>query len=187
MQSDAELVAKAKAGDELAFRQLVQRHEQLVRSTVIGMLGTGPDAEDVAQEVFIRFFRSLVNFRGESKLSTYLCRIAINLSINALKSRQRRYRWLSRVRPGEDEIFELPDHSADPAKRDTREWVHKAIEILAPDFRSVIVLRMIDGYSVRETAEILNIPEGTVASRLTRAQKKLREVFEKWKLLDIAH
>ncbi len=89
MQSDAELVAKAKAGDELAFRQLVERHEQLVRSTVVGMLGAGPDAEDVAQEVFIRFFRSLVNFRGEAKLSTYLCRIAINLSINALKSRQR--------------------------------------------------------------------------------------------------
>jgi RNA polymerase sigma-70 factor (ECF subfamily) len=184
MRSDAELVAEAKAGDEAACRLLVQRHEQLVRSTVTGMLGVGPEAEDVAQEVFIRFFRSLEQYRGASQLSTYLCRIAINLSINALKSRRRRYRWLPIGRTGEDPVLDIPDHSEDPALRDTREWVHKAIGMLEPDFRAVIVLRMIDGYSVRETAEILNIPEGTVASRLARAQVKLRQIFEKWRLLD---
>ena len=184
MHSDSELVEAAKAGNDLAFRELVHRHEQLVRSTVIGMIGTKPESEDIAQEVFIRFYRSLSNFRGDAQLGTYLCRIAINLSINALKSRQRRFKWLS-SRP-EEYIHELeiPDHSTDPARRDTQEWVRKAIDTLDIDFRTVVVLRMIDGYSVRETAEILNLPQGTVASRLARAQKKLKEILEKWRMLD---
>lgn len=183
MYSDSELVAQAKAGSEMAFRELMKRHEMLVRSTVAGMLGNGPDVEDVSQEVFIRFYRSLTDFRGESQLSTYLCRIAINLSINNLKSRQRRHRWLAILRSDDPRSTDIPDHSEDPARRDTREWVHKAIATLEPEFRSVIVLRMIDGYSVRETAEILQVPEGTVASRLARAQKKLLQIFENWNLL----
>ncbi|RMH54101.1 MAG: sigma-70 family RNA polymerase sigma factor, partial [Bacteroidetes bacterium] len=88
--SDETLVARARQGDEQAFRNLVERYESTVAATVIGMLGAGPEAEDVGQETFIRFYRALHQFRGEAAVGTYLTRIAINLSLNALKRRRRR-------------------------------------------------------------------------------------------------
>ena len=178
--SEAELVSKAKAGDSSAFRQLVLRHELQVRTTVIGMLGDTAEAEDVAQEVFIRFFRALKSFRGEAGLATYLTRIAINLSLNEVKRRQRKNRILSPFSFGKGEQqIDIEDSAADPSRLDTKELVHKALLKLEPDFRSVIVLRMLDGYSVKETAEILQLPQGTIASRLARAQKKLKEILSK--------
>ncbi|MBK7871041.1 MAG: sigma-70 family RNA polymerase sigma factor [Saprospiraceae bacterium] len=93
--SDIELVKRAKQGDNAAFRMLVHRHEHQVRSIVIGMLGNTAESDDVAQEVFIRFYRSLGDFRGEAALSTYLSRIAINLSLNEIKRRDTRHKRLA--------------------------------------------------------------------------------------------
>ncbi len=87
--SDIELIEKTKAGDQRAFGQLVSRHQSRVAATVIGMLGNSPEADDIGQEVFVRFYRSIVSFRGEANLSTYLTRIAINLSLNELKRRKK--------------------------------------------------------------------------------------------------
>ncbi len=174
MVSDDKLLVRARAGDEVAFRQLVERYERLVRATVGGMLGDSPEAEEVAQDTFIQFFRKLNDFRGESRLSTYLCRIAINLSHNQLVHRQRRQRWEAGWQ-GNREWPPLPDRSQDPARGELREALKQALQELDPDARAVVVLRLIDGYSVKETAEILGLPAGTVASRLARAQKKLKE------------
>ena len=90
MPNDSELVIQAKRGNQLAFRQLVRRHEQQVRSTVLGMIGDVQEVDDIAQEVFIRFYKSIKQFRGDSALGTYLTRIAINLSLNALKKQKRK-------------------------------------------------------------------------------------------------
>ena len=87
--SDLELTRRARDGDDHAFRELVDRYESRVAATVVGMLGPGPDAEDVGQETFIRFHAALGRFRGEAALGTYLTRIAINLSLNASKRRQK--------------------------------------------------------------------------------------------------
>ncbi|HTR76768.1 MAG TPA: RNA polymerase sigma factor, partial [Gemmatimonadaceae bacterium] len=152
------------------------QHESVVAATVIGMLGRGDEADDVGQETFIRFFNSLDRFRGESSVKTYVQRIAINLALNALK---RRRRVASRFRSFDDD--EDPVVVADPradalAEHETREVseaVHAALDKLPPKHRAVIVLRMIDGRSTRETAEILRVPEGTVLSRLARAMKQL--------------
>lgn len=179
MPSDTELIAQARKGNDLAFRQLVQRHEQQLRATVVGMLGQVPEADDVAQEVFVRFYKSLDNFRGEAQLNTYLSRIAINLSLNELKRKQRRNKRLTFFQKNE-KVYQIEDLSADPKRQDTKELVQKALQLLEPDFRSIVVLRMIDGYSVKETAEILNVPLGTVASRLARAQNKLKGIFVRW-------
>lgn len=179
MQKSLDVVERARRGDQVAFRQLVEQHEGLVRSTVAGMLGDTAEAGDVAQEVFIRFYKALEDFRGEAQVGTYLCRIAINLSINELKRRQRRNRWLSVIRK-EEEGFGTEDESMNPGRQDLRDTLRKALQLLDPDFRSVVVLRLIDGYSVREVAEILGLPQGTVASRLARGQQKLREILEKW-------
>ena len=182
MPTDTELVVQAQKGNQLAFRQIVHRHEQQVRSTVLGMLGDTQEAADVAQEVFIRFYQSIEKFRGDAKLGTYLSRIAINLSLNELKRRQRKGRWLTFFKK-EDQFDQIEDAYADPKRQDTRQLVQKALQQLEPMYRSVVVLRMIDGYSVKETTEILQLPAGTVASRLSRGQKLLKEILEKWQAI----
>jgi RNA polymerase sigma-70 factor (ECF subfamily) len=89
LEQDERLIIQSKAGDVAAFKELVQRHEGKVAGVVKSMLGSTPEAEDVGQEVFIKFYESLDKFRGDSMVSTYLVRIAINLSLNELKKRKR--------------------------------------------------------------------------------------------------
>jgi RNA polymerase sigma-70 factor (ECF subfamily) len=173
--TEQELITAAREGDDEAFKDLVRRHESRVAATVIGMLGNCPEADDVGQETFIRLYKSLNKFRGESSLGTYLTRIAINLSLNELKRRRRRS-VLFFQKPIE-EIGDIPDTKAAGHMSEDKELVHQAIQKLDDKFRSVVVLRLIDGYSTEETAEILNLPVGTVLSRLSRAQKKLRELL----------
>ncbi|MGB0929810.1 MAG: RNA polymerase sigma factor [Chitinophagales bacterium] len=179
MLTDNELIQQAKEGSERAFQGLVVRYQQKVAATVIGMLGKSTEAEDVGQEVFIRFYKSISKFRGDSSLGTYLTRIAINLSINELKRRKRK-RMFSFFSTQDEEVRELqiPDTSISQEQRETQQMVHQAIQKLDPKFRSIILLRLIEGYSTKETAMILELPIGTVLSRLARAQKKLKNIVE---------
>ena len=175
--SDDILIKHAREGDKNAFQQLVKRYEQQIAATVVGMLGPGPDAEEIGQDVFIRFYRSLQQFKGEASLGTYLTRIAINLSINCLKKRQRRQR-LGLDRSGDFSEAMVSDREEQQVRRDADEIVQLALRRLKSDYRSVVVLRLIDGYSSQETADILRVPLGTVLSRLARGQKKMREIIE---------
>ena len=171
---DDDLLARARAGDDEAFRQLVVRYEPVVAATIIGMLGRGADAEDVGQETFIRFHRALGEFHRDSTLKTYLVRIAMNLSLNALKRRRRiSLRFVSRDRS--DEV--MPEPSVMPAALDDTEerraMVQQAVAGLGEKHRAVVVMRMLQDLSTRETATALGIPEGTVLSRLSRAMQEL--------------
>jgi RNA polymerase sigma-70 factor (ECF subfamily) len=146
-----------------------------VAATVIGMLGHYPEAEDVGQETFIRLYQSLDKFRGESSVGTYLTRIAINLSLNELKRRQkRRRRFSSRDEEG---MENFPDKNERRQRKELKDIVHTGIQKLDPKYRTVIILRLIDGYSTQETAQVLKLPVGTVLSRLARAQMKLKEIL----------
>ena len=87
---DEQILQEIKKGNSLAYRELVMRYESQIASTVINMLGKSPEAEDIGQEVFIRFYKAIPGFRGESSVGTYLTRIAINLSLNEIKRRKRR-------------------------------------------------------------------------------------------------
>ncbi len=176
MADEAALLAAARQNDESAWRALIDRHESAVASVVIGMLGAGDEADDVGQETFIRFFRSLDSFRGESSVKTWLQRIAINLALNALKRRKRGLRRFLDLDAADEATPQL--QSSDIAAHDARatiEVVRAAVATLPDKQRPVVVLRMIEGYSTRETAELLGIPEGTVLSRLARAMDHLRE------------
>lgn len=170
--SDEELIANARNADMAAFKMLVERHEGKVAGVIKPMLGDTPEAIDVGQEVFIRFYESLEKFKGESALGTYLVRIAINLSLNELKKRKRKERVFKPIETGENVKSDDPEN-------DLREMINYEINRLELDFRTVVTLRMIEGYSTEETSKILNIPLGTVLSRLARAQKKLRDVLTK--------
>jgi len=177
--ADLDLVERARAGDDGAFRALVERYEPRVAATVVGMLGPGPDAEEVGQDTFVRFYQSLDRFRGDSSVGTYVTRIAINLALNASKRRQRdRWRFWSRDRdedPAPDPTIDGRD-TVDQADRD--QLVREAVQQLKPDHRAVVLLRMIEGYSTRETAEMLEIPEGTVLSRLSRGMTHLKAILQ---------
>ncbi len=174
--SDAQLLTLARSGDDDAFRRIVERYEPVVAATVIAMLGRGDDADDVGQETFIRFHRALREFRAESTLKTYLVRIAMNLSLNALKQRKRRsWRFLSRDRDADVPVAVAPSPEV-PVDEvgERRDLVTRAVLQLGEKHRSVVTLRLIQGLSVRETAQALELPEGTVLSRLARATEQLR-------------
>ena len=174
-KSDETLVAEAKAGSEVAFKVLVERHQDRVATTVRAMLGNATEAEDVGQETFIRFYRALDAFRGDSSVSTYLNRIAINLSLNALK---RRKRFFARFQQTDEQL--IADSRAvmpDVDQAEHARIIERALMQLKPAFRAVVVLRMIEGYSTQETADMLDLPLGTVLSRLSRAQEKLRDAL----------
>ena len=177
---DAALVDAARDGSEDAFRELVERHKDRVASVVIRILGNTADAEDVGQETFIRFYRGLRGFRGQATVGTYLTRIAVNLAISELRKRRRRSIIVPLAVPGRDPgepVADYADPRASAEYDDTADRIQQALQELKPEFRSVIVLRLMEGYSTKETAEILGIPVGTVLSRLRRSQEKLKRLL----------
>jgi RNA polymerase sigma-70 factor, ECF subfamily len=178
MYNEEELVKASIKGDKKAFGVIVERYRKMVARTVKGMLGDSVYAEDIGQEVFIKLYYSLQEFRGDSKLSTYINKIAINLTLNELKKRKRAFSFLSQK--GDEEIYGLDFGASEEADRnEASEIVNKALMALDPGFRIVVAMRMLQGYSTKETAEILDLPLGTVLSRLSRAQEQLRIILKK--------
>jgi len=175
---EVELLKASLDGDQLAFAEIVNRYRKMVARTVKGMLGDSVFAEDIGQEVFIKLYHSLAEFRGEAKLATYIQRIAVNLTLNEIKRRKRFVSMFSQTGNNELYEFEVADIN-DEEKREAKELVHKALMKLDPKFRIVVAMRMLQGYSTRETAEMLELPLGTVLSRLSRAQEQLKKILGK--------
>ncbi|HZY24895.1 MAG TPA: RNA polymerase sigma factor [Bacteroidales bacterium] len=173
-----DLVKASLDGDQNAFGEIVNRYQKMVARTVKGMLGDSVFAEDIGQEVFINLYHSLNEFRGEAKLSTYIQKIAINLTLNEIKRRKRFFSMFSQKANNEMYEFEIADHDGE-GKREAAEIVNKALLALEPKFRAILTMRMLQGYSTKETAEILNLPIGTVLSRLSRAQDQIRNILKK--------
>ncbi|MCF8223095.1 MAG: sigma-70 family RNA polymerase sigma factor [Bacteroidales bacterium] len=174
---DPDLVRLSVKGDHKAFGEIIRRYEYMVARTVKGMLGDTQQAEDVGQEVFIRLYRNLKNFRGDSKLSTYIQRIAVNQSLNEIRKEKRFLSIFSRSDDSDDDREMNVQPLDNEKERDIKDYVNMAISRLEPSFRSVVILRSVQGYSTKETAEILDMPLGTVLSRLSRAKKQLKEIL----------
>lgn len=176
--SDFELVEMLKNGNSTAFEVLVNRHKRSMATTISAMIGKCTEVDDIGQETFIRFYQNISDFRGDSSVGTYLTRIAINLSLNEL-SRRKRHSFLSIFKNHEQtEEIEIIDNQDTQNEKEQKELVLFALKKLEIPIRSVVVLRMIDGYSVKETAQILDIPQGTVLSRLSRGLDKLKEILK---------
>jgi RNA polymerase sigma-70 factor (ECF subfamily) len=176
-ETDIELIDLIRNGDDEAFKEIVIRHEKLVAKIISGILGKTDEADDLGQETFIRFYQSIGQFRGDAKVSTYLARISINLSLNAVKRKKSR-NWIS-IWSAEDQELDIMDESHFDTD-DLNGTIERALQGLSPDFRSVVVLRLMQGYSTKETAQILEIQQGTVLSRLSRAQEKLKKILSAW-------
>jgi len=179
---DAEVIAAVQAGDIDAFEVLVRRYEATVAATVISMMGPGDEAEEVGHETMIKLFRSLDQFNGEAKLSTYLIRIAMNASVDALRRRRRNLKrfWTPASTDDNDRWVEQIPSDTDHARDfETRQAVLFALNRLAPKLRTVAILRLMHGLSVNEVADMLQVPAGTVLSRLSRAKRQLTDVLQK--------
>ena len=183
---DAELVRRALAHDEKAARAIIKANNRRLYRLARGILRSDAEAEDVVQETYLRAFTHLTDFRGESSLSTWLSRIAMNEAFG----RQRRERpsvELSSLPQGtlEAQIIQFPLMSAadDPeksmARREIWNVVEGAIDELPEPFRLVFITRVVEGMNVEETAEILDLKPETVKTRLHRARAMLRRNVEK--------
>jgi RNA polymerase sigma-70 factor (ECF subfamily) len=175
---DAELVELWQGGDAKAFEALVRRHQGRVYRLLLRMLGSPHEAEDVTQEAFLSLYRHGHRFRREARFSTFLYRVATNAALN-------RRRSLSRSRAREQEFArrqaigdDLPDRPRDPegavVGAEVQEQVQQALLSLPTDLRAALVLYDLEGQSYREIARILEIPEGTVKSRIHRGRSALR-------------
>lgn len=178
LKDDNELITDTLNGDKIAFSEIVVRYQNMVARTVKGMLGDSIFSEDIGQEVFIKLFNSLSGFRGEAKLSTYIQKIAVNLTLNEIKRRKRFLSVFTQRGNNEMHEFDIPDHGTE-SKRDAHEIVNKALMSMDSKFRIIVTMRMLQGYSTKETAEILDLPVGTVLSRLSRAQVQLKNILKK--------
>lgn len=178
LTGEAELIKASLDGDKEAFGAIVTRYQKMVARTVKGMLGDTVFAEDIGQEVFIKLYYSLPEFRGDSKLSTYIQKIAVNLTLTEIKKRKRFLSMFSHK--GNDEMYEYEIADIDTEERkEASEIVNKALMAMEPKFRIIVTMRMLQGYTTKETAEILDLPLGTVLSRLSRAQEQLRTILKK--------
>jgi RNA polymerase sigma-70 factor, ECF subfamily len=182
--ADWALVQECATGDEAACARLVTDHQRMVYQLGVHLLGDPQEALDLSQDVFLRVFRMLPQFRGQSSLRTWIYRIAINQASNRRRWWRRRHR-AQQVRLEDHAAVhgELPDHSnfAMPDRllhqHEVASHVWAALDALPFDQRTVIVLREIDGLSYEEIAASLNVAVGTVKSRLARARHNLREAL----------
>ena len=186
--NDQQLVQRVQAGDKAAFNLLVLKYQHRVLKLVGRFVSDQTEAEDVAQEAFIKAYRALASFRGDSAFYTWLYRIAINTAKNALVSSRRRpvdfdldlqdpeqYDRHARLKESETPEGVL-------LTEEIREVVEKAMEQLPEDLRTAIVLRELEGLSYEEIAEAMDCPVGTVRSRIFRAReaidRKLKPLLE---------
>jgi len=187
--SDLSLVQRVQRGERNAYDLLVLKYQHKVVKLVMRYLRDPAEAEDVAQEAFIKAYRALPQFRGDSAFYTWLYRIAINTAKNALAARERQpVSYELDTRSGEDSP-DLINRLKDPETpeglaltEEIRNTVNAAIEALPEDLRTAIVLRELEGLSYEEIAASMDCPVGTVRSRIFRAReaidRRLREVFD---------
>lgn len=186
-ETDQELIRRARGGDPQAFDALVRRHQQIVFAVALRMLGDRGEAEDVAQDAFVRAYGGLAGFRGEAKFSTWMVSITMNLARNRRRwwARRRRVITASLDEPGEPGAagtgHDAPDPSPGPRarseQREREQVITAALQKLPDGERMVIILRDIQGHSYEEIAGMLGCRLGTVKSRLNRARLQLRMIL----------
>lgn len=185
-ENETVLIEKSKQGDVAAFEQLITGYQKKIVNLAYRMLGNRTDAEDAAQDIFVRVFRSISGFNEKAAFSTWLYRIATNVCLDLLrrKKRQNEQNTISIHRGEENDEYELPieDNHPSPyehAKRnEAMRALEKALEQLSEEQRMVIVLRDINGLSYEEIAEITKCSLGTVKSRINRSRLMLRKLLE---------
>jgi len=180
MESDILLIKECQMGDIAAFDRLVELHRKQIYQLIYQLTGSHEDADDISQEVFIRAYKSIGKFKGKSKLSTWLYRIAVNLSINHLKRESRRVHESSdkqtlSVRTDSLASSRVSNPLENVEAEELTQRIKESMESLPVAEKIVFVLRVYQELSYKEIARTLNCPVGTVMSRLNRARRRLRD------------
>ena len=189
VSDDAALVERARANDPGAFDELVERYKQRIYGTVYHMTSNHEDANDLAQETFIRAFKNLHRFKGDSSFYTWIYRIAVNTTINFLNSHRRRSKNHLSLDDVDARVQDDPDFiertrgegpASEVAANELMEQLNAAMQKLSADHRLVVTLYDIQGLSHAEIAKITNSSEGTVRSRLYYARLQLQQLLKRY-------
>lgn len=178
--TDRELVDKARSGDTEAFGLLVRRHQKRIYRLAFHLVRSGAEAEDVTQETFVRAYQALDRFDGRSEVFTWLYRIAVNLSLNMIRSRKNTRDSTSSDDPRVEGLLRETrlSYGSDPATASQQRQLASAlcdgIDSLSDTLRTTLILVCIDGVAHEDASKILGCPEGTVAWRVHEARRKLR-------------
>jgi RNA polymerase sigma-70 factor (ECF subfamily) len=186
---DYELVSLCKKGDMDAFEELVKKHQKRMFNIAFRILGSYDEASDIVQDAFVSAYKGMRGFKGRAKFSTWLCAIVMNHSKNRLKRvaaqlHHEKYSINDPFPEGEGQLQRQPASSEPSAlerleQRDIQRKVQQCIDSLDGEFREVLVLRDIQGFSYDEIGDMLRIPGGTVKSRISRAREAMRDCLKK--------
>lgn len=182
------LISRAKQGDMAAFEMLVVQHEKIVYNVTLRMMNHSEDAKDISQEVWVKAYRSIANFDERSAFSTWIYRIAVNTCIDEMRKRKGK-QSISLDNELEDEDgtwkYQVADDGDTPEesllRKEIKNEIITALETISEDYKTVFVLRDIQGLSYDEIAEITGLALGTVKSRISRARNYIKEeIFKIW-------
>jgi RNA polymerase sigma-70 factor (ECF subfamily) len=180
---DHRLIAECLKGDTAAFGELVRRYQDRLFNTVYRLVDHAEDAQDVVQDAFLNAYQALDSFKGDSLFFTWLYRIAVNTAIS-LKRKQRVVISMDAgrtdgavVEPADASEFSRPGQALEQAEQERR--IHKALQQLSSEHRAVLVMKDMEGQKYETMAEILQVPIGTIRSRLHRARVELRDILGK--------
>ena len=185
-------VRAAQAGDEQAFETLLGAIEQSVYRLIYSMLHSREDAEDATQETLIKLWRTLPSYRFECPILPYTLHMARNVALDLIRRRHARVQTVTLTgedENGENEQWDIadPNEYANPAREYERqeriEAVRRAVDALPDEYREIVVLKDLQGYSYEQIGQILSLGEGTVKSRLSRARKKLAGILKNGNIL----
>jgi RNA polymerase sigma-70 factor (ECF subfamily) len=183
--NERELVEQAKHGDIEAFEQLIIGCEKKVFNIAYRMIGNYDDANELAQEVFLKAFKSIKNFKGDSLFSTWIYKVTANVCLDEIRRRKNKVviSLDQDIELKEGEVKrQIPDTAPTPEMEaetnEIKNAVNESIQQLPDDYKSMIILRDIQGFSYDEISKIVNCPEGTVKSRINRARQALKKILQ---------
>lgn len=185
MINETELIEQLKRGDEAAFKTIVEQWKDMVYNTILGIVQNETEAEDLAQDVFIKVFEKINTFKGDSKFSTWLYRIATTTALDHLRSKKRkkRFGFLQSLGEGSDDKESIPDFHHPGVSLDNKERatvLFKAIESLPENQKVAYTLHKLEGLSYRDVSEVLNTTVSAVESLMSRANQNLRKELEEY-------
>lgn len=184
---ESKLIKRCKAGDVDSFEELIEKYQLMAYNIAYKLLNNQEDAKDVTQEALIKVFKSISKFRGDSNFSTWIYRVVYNTTIDYIRKQKNNNNTLSidKEIEGKDGSFkgDIVDDTNIPEKvyeeKEKKDMVHKALNSLPENYRTVLILRDIHYFSYDEISEITKLPVGTVKSRINRGRQKLKEILLK--------
>jgi RNA polymerase sigma-70 factor (ECF subfamily) len=186
LTNETELIEQLKQGDETAFKTIVEQWKDMVYNTILGIVQNETEAEDLAQDVFIKVFEKISTFKGDSKFSTWLYRIATTTALDHLRSKKRKKRFgfiLSIMNNDENESVQVPDFHHPGINLDNKERskvLFKAIDRLPENQKAAFTLHKLEGLSYKEIGDVLHISVSAVESLMSRANGNLRKQLEEY-------